>query len=310
MTELPERDLPPGRHRVLKEHLMSEIGNEKCAATARKVWRRPAFMGPLLAGAVAASMVIALAVSGQSSGDGDGDGADRPPTEAAALLEDIALAAEHSEQLGDIRDDQFVYIESRVGYVRYVMGEKRPHFDPVHKREVWLSVDGTRQGLLREDNDNGESPLDAQPAGIERNTSYRHLQTLPTDPDGMLKWLHRVSENGKSEDQSTFTLVGDLLGESLMPPDVSAALYRAAAKIPGVEVVEDTVDAAGRRGVGVARESDGVREELIFDKTTKAYLGERGVAVRDTVAGLRKGEVAGARAIMKRVVVDRVRQTS
>jgi hypothetical protein len=121
----------------------------------------------------------------------------------------------------------------------------------------------------------------------------------------MLKWLHRVSGGGESEDQNTFVQVGDLLFETLMPPAQSAALYRAAARIPGVVVVPDAVDAAGRHGVAVARVNDGEREELIFDKETKQFLGERIVAVEDLPDGQKKGELTGSSAILERAVVDK-----
>ncbi|GGX02922.1 CU044_5270 family protein [Streptomyces chryseus] len=303
---LPERELPPGRHRVLKEHLMRETQPEP--APVRKTWRRPAFAVPLAAAAVAGATVFALS----SAGPGGGGGAQPAfSPEAVGLLEDIALAAQRADVPDSVRDDQFVYIESRVGYVQYAEG-KKPRFAPVHKRETWKSVDGTREGLLREKGeniDNGEIELEPDTPGIASNTNYRHLQTLPTDPAKMLDWLHRTSEGGKSEDQNTFVLVGDLIHESLMPPEVSAALYRAAAKIPGVVVVPDAVDAAGRHGVAVAREDDGILEQLIFDKETKAFLGEREVVVEDTRGGLKKGDLAGTSAVLERSVVDEAGRT-
>ncbi|MES4904431.1 MULTISPECIES: CU044_5270 family protein [unclassified Streptomyces] len=102
-------------------------------------------------------------------------------------------------------------------------------------------------------------------------------------------------------------LVGDLIRESLMPPKVSAAFYRAAAKIPGVVVVPDAVDAAGRHGVAVARADSGrstLREELIFDEKTGEYLGERSVALEDA-DGHRAGQVTGTTALLNRAVVDK-----
>ncbi|MGW6206314.1 hypothetical protein ACWF9B_22075 [Streptomyces sp. NPDC055089] len=88
-----------------------------------------------------------------------------------------------------------------------------------------------------------------------------------------------------------------------MPPKVAAALYRATAKIPGVVVVHDAVDAAGRHGIAIGREDAGVMEQLIFDKKTKAFLGEREVAVRDA-GQMKKGDLLGVSAVMHRMVVD------
>ncbi|GAA2325936.1 CU044_5270 family protein [Streptomyces kunmingensis] len=301
MTELPEKSLPPGRHELLKEHLMTEIRQSDAPAHAsvHKKWLRPALAAASVATAAAVTFVF-LPLSGE------GANAQPPTKEAVALLEDIALAAAHENVPGGIRDDQFVYIESKVGYTTHQEG-KKAKLDPVHKREVWLSVDGLHTGLIREPDYGfaGEEALKPDLPLYEGSTNYRNLQTLPTDPDAMLKWLHRVSAGGESKDQNTFVQVGDLSFESLMPAAQSAALYRAAAKIPGVVVVPDAVDAAGRRGVAVARVNDGERQELIFDKKTKQFLGERTVAVEDLPDGQKKGELTGSSAILERAVVDK-----
>ncbi|MGW1881315.1 CU044_5270 family protein [Streptomyces sp. NPDC001970] len=140
--------------------------------------------------------------------------------------------------------------------------------------------------------------------------SYRHLETL-TDPGTMLDRLRENADGGgsNSEEQQMFALVGDLIRENALPPEVGAALCRAAAKIPGAVVVDDVADAAGRHGVAIAREDDGIRAQLIFDRNAKELLGERDIAVRDTEDGPEKGELAGTSAILERAVVDRVGET-
>ncbi|MFI9547817.1 hypothetical protein ACIHAR_28490 [Streptomyces sp. NPDC052016] len=102
-----------------------------------------------------------------------------------------------------------------------------------------------------------------------------------------------------------FVLVGDLARESLIPPAQAAALYRAAAGISGVFVIDDAVDAAGRHGVAVARIDDGERHEPIFDRKTKEFLGEREVAVADLTSGPEKGDVTARTAVLERTVVDK-----
>ncbi|MEV5729772.1 CU044_5270 family protein [Streptomyces pharetrae] len=297
MNQLPERDLPPGRHRLLKEHLMTEIRRpDEAPARPRRRWLRPA----LVAGTVAAVTAVALTVAVPS-----GEPAPRASKEAAALLEDIALAAEKADAPAGIRDDQFVYIKSKGGWTTQTGDEGPAKLQPVHQREIWLSVDGSQEGMLHDPFARAHhEPLEKQTPGIPSNTNYRHLETLPTDPDEMYEWLNSVSEGSSSKDEANFVLVGDLARESLMPPAQAAALYRAAAKISGVFVVDDTVDAAGRHGVAVARVDDGERVELIFDKETKEFLGEREVAVEDLPSGFEKGEVTGRFAVLERAVVD------
>lgn len=276
---------------------MTEIRHTAPPAPARTSprWRRPALVAAAAA-AVVATFTVALP-SGEST--------PAASKEAVSLLEEVALAAEKAQAPTDVRDDQFVYIRSKGGWTTQT-GDGPARLQPVHQREVWLSVDGSREGMLHAPHVRSDhEPLEKQTPGIPSNTNYRHLQTLPTDPDEMYEWLNSVSEGGNSKDEANFFLVGDLSRESLVPPAQAAALYRAAAKIPGVFVVDDAVDAAGRHGVAVARIDDGERVELIFDKKTKEFLGEREVAVEDLPGGFEKGEVTGRFAVLERAVVDK-----
>lgn len=315
--ELPERDLPPGRHQLLKEHLMTELAREQRdmsassikSPTPQRKWLRPVLGAVAVATAAAAAFTLTL-----PSSDGGGSTQNSPALasdEAVALLEDVALAAEGQRMPDGIEDDQFVYIRSKVTWMGYKMPGDKPTLEPLHQREVWNSVDGTRWGLLREGGSHGgKTKLEPDTPGLETNVNYRSLQKLPTDPAKMLRWLHKASEEGgKSADQNAFVLVGDLAREALMPPDTAAALFRAAAQISDVTVERNAVDAAGRKGIAVARESEGERTELIFHKETKVFLGERVVLVEDDDNyDLKEGTVLGRTAILEREVVDKVDQ--
>ncbi|MFD9910689.1 CU044_5270 family protein [Streptomyces sp. NPDC059063] len=285
-TDFPaprERDLPPGRHLRLKEHLLSEIRQEDVDTVPRakrRGWLRPSLVAGAVAAAVAAGLVVAQPFGGDPAQAGP------PSKETVAVLKQIAAAARKQPAPKDIRDDQFVYMKSKVRW-----GD-----DELHLREFWESVDGRHTGLLHEpENDSENEPMEPDPPLMESDTNYRNLQKLPADPVNMLDWLNRVAEeqtNGKP-----FVLVGDLIYESLMPPEQAAALYLAAARIPGVELVDDAVDAAGRHGVAIAWKDDEVRQELIFDKRTKQFLGERETN--------EDGEVVGHTAVLERKVVDK-----
>ncbi|MFI8536740.1 CU044_5270 family protein [Streptomyces aquilus] len=293
MNQLPEIDLPPGRHRLLKEHLLTEIRQEPETVRPRRPWLRPA----LIAGAVAAATAVAFTVAVPSGSSDPAEG-----KEAAALWEDIALAAERTAVPGGIRDDQFVYVKSKVSWSGYDAATGAGTIEPVRVREAWESVDGTRRGAVTDlYRKFDRSPVDADPQDC-----YRNLQTLPTDPDKMYDWLNRTSHGTNSKNEANFVLVADLVNESLIPPAQAAALYRAAARIPDVHVVDDAVDAAGRHGVAIARDDRGRRFELIFDKETKEYLGERQVALKDLAQGVEKGDVIARTAVLERAVVDKV----
>ncbi|WP_328933624.1 MULTISPECIES: CU044_5270 family protein [unclassified Streptomyces] len=304
LPELPERDLPPGRHRLLKEHLMTEIRHEDAAPADRpRKWLRPA----LAAAAVATAAAVAFVVLPSS----DPGTPTRPPSRSTvALLEDIALAAEHEKSYGTVRDDQFVYVESRVSYTHSGEGTKT-QVDPPHRQEVWMSVDGLHTGMVREAGLGAHSvPPDVKPGkvGWEVSSFYNHVKTLPTDADAMYAYLAGTAPkySGQEKNQAMFVLVGDLLRDAIVPPKQSAALFRAVARIPGVTTVEGVRDAAGRPGVAIARTDpdNPLRDEWIFDAKTHEFLGEREVATKDN-AGVKKGTVTANTAVLRRAVVDR-----
>jgi hypothetical protein len=152
---------------------------------------------------------------------------------------------------------------------------------------------------------------------------------VPTDPDGLLAAVYRLVEDpecsfipvGDTVQDRAFMLIDGML-QTLMPPDVQAALYQALAKIPGVTVVQGATDAAGRRGVAFVRaaaiegpgSSGWLRLEIILDPDTYRYLGARHVVTRDhfipdTPSGskgtwFRTGQVLVSRAQLALAVVD------
>jgi len=188
---------------------------------------------------------------------------------------------------------------------------------------VWESADGTKGWLIDpavNDSPEGEtlSLPDEQgntPQASLNGPSYDYLSKLTTDPDELLAKIYKETKGmGNSPDQQAFSTIGDLLGESYPPAALYSALFKTAAKIPGVVVVNDAVDAVGRPGVAVARldETSGQREEWIFDKKTHVFLGERSVQVKgaDGDDGLIKpGTVVFTSAVVNRAVVDGIKQT-
>ncbi|WP_123975506.1 hypothetical protein [Streptomyces sp. Ag109_O5-1] len=64
-----------------------------------------------------------------------------------------------------------------------------------------------------------------------------------------------------------------MLPDATLLPELDAALYRTAAKIPGVSVVADAKDFTGRSGIGLSfRERDG-RTVWVFDRKSLDFLG-------------------------------------
>jgi len=120
---------------------------------------------------------------------------------------------------------------------------------------------------------------------------------------------------GRTGEDLAFDLAGELLRETYLPPKVSASLYRAVAKIPGIVLVKNSVDAVGRHGIAVGyvgKDKTG-RDELIFGKKSFDFLGTRELVLKDARTNpgqvcdgvIKAGSVTGTNAILKRAVVDK-----
>ncbi|MER8047559.1 CU044_5270 family protein [Streptomyces sp. NPDC094032] len=324
-----DRDLRPGRHRHYKDVLMQEIDRDLARDHARdhdrdrarsggaRRFLRPAVALPVTALALAGALGVTLTAT---------DAGPRTPARAQAgqeprasvLLNRIATVAATSGAL-TVREDQFVYVRSVQTPNEGAFGGPVKLGAP-HEREVWTTqVSGpTReQGLIREYGKDwpivegvpdGADPAahPGRPAGMERPT-YQWLAALPTDPEALLRRLESELRpvEGQEEAQTLFLTIGGLLQETVLPPETAAALYQAAARIPGVVEVADAVDAAGRPGLAVAREDKGAgeRTEWIFDRSRLAFLGERSRLTRDSARGS-AGTVTHASAVLDRAVVD------
>jgi hypothetical protein len=112
------------------------------------------------------------------------------------------------------------------------------------------------------------------------------LSNLPTNPGTLLAGVEARTV-GSSFDApagaaGTFEIIGDLLRETDASPRLRAALYQAAAQMPGVTLIGTVTDAAGRSGTAVAYASGGEQNELIFDPTTSVLLGEATVVTDPT----------------------------
>ena len=122
--------------------------------------------------------------------------------------------------------------------------------------------------------------------------TYAQLQRLPTAASALLGYLyreqthscppgmlHQMSRPG-IEWSGIYTVLGDV---PLLPPRFGAALFNAAAQIPGVQVIRNVTTAAGQRGIAVARTvharpwNGGFlaidQAEFIFNPHTYQYLG-------------------------------------
>lgn len=207
-----------------------------------------------------------------------------PPAAAAdpvAVLRNAAAAALKSPATPP-RPGQFLYTKTK---------------DPEGERESWRSADGTHDGLIkladgssfplpgcrngRAQAYKGEEPLNGVTEPCTPSPGYR--ADLPTDVDAMFAHLnagHDGDFNAMGKD------VLSLASESYLSPEVRAALFGAAAKVPGLRAIDHTQDAAGRPGVGITwplRPGDDPKVAkpvvIVFAAGTFQFLGTNSTAV-------------------------------
>lgn len=257
-----------------------------------------------LVAATVAAAALALAVVAPLLGTG-GNGS---RAEAAELLRKAARVA--AQQPPVSQADGYRYTKSEGAFLSTSGdGVMVSALVPV-VREIWVAPNGSGRILKTEQDPIFFSPQDqqrwedaGQPPLAEVGTSdesfgpggltYEDLESLPTDPDALFELIRSRAEHNEAVEAEMLVIVGDLLRESLAPPELRAALYEVAARIPGIELVEVTDRAvsssggvlapvpAGRRAVAVAIESDYsgtlIRNELIFDPDTSEMFAERQV---------------------------------
>ncbi|MCC3769175.1 CU044_5270 family protein [Streptomyces sp. UNOC14_S4] len=314
--------MPPARQSLLKEHFMNEICSAAPApAVRRRGLRRPVWVAVPAAAALAAGVVVAA--PWEQGGRDDGVRVSgRPSPEAAepqvveleagttkglsAAVERISLAASRQPLL-EPRPDQFIYVESRVSFLRSEssVGKEKNWITPLHIRRLWISPDGAK-GYLYEPGHGflDRTGEDLDKAETDGRHSYNNVKALPADPDALLKRLYQDGRKGDPDaDWMAFKEIGSLLQEQVAPPQTSAALYKTAARIPGVKLVGDTTDAGGRRGIAIAFDNGGHRKEWIFDKNTYTYLGQREILLKEAY-GMKPGTVIGQTTVVTRAVVD------
>ncbi|MEU1692498.1 CU044_5270 family protein [Streptomyces hirsutus] len=288
----PYPEPAPGRVEARREHFLSEVDRQARSRSPRPALRPRGRWGLVLGTAVAAGATAVVLGLGSGSIDAPRN---VPPASAASveLLERAALAAATTPQT-KVRAGQYSYVRT-VGHTSVLSENEAGTMDLLREdegREQWTSVDGSERTLQRKDGN--DHLLPGTPGrGNLNSPTYHFLASLPTDPDILLKRIRDDAEENHGAgsdsttgpDQEAFVTIGDLLRNGVTPSETSAALYRAAALIPGVDVIPDAVDAAGRHGVAVARTHGGERTEWIFDKSTARLLGERTVLVEDNAWG-------------------------
>ena len=206
---------------------------------------------PGLAGAVAVIAAAAIAATVLP-----GHGTRSTPILTATLLADRAAAAALSQPA--VRPGQWVY--------REIKWQLTDGPRPVGTESTWTTASGKRAYV---GNDYLEVAIGALP--------YSELGSLPSDPAVLEKYLgdtplvpgfvgscvrvatHQIIKcpprtlprNMTRSEHATvaFSQIQGMLWKYVLPPKLAAELFHALARIPGIRVLRDATDIAGRHGV-------------------------------------------------------------
>ncbi|HEY0247576.1 MAG TPA: CU044_5270 family protein [Gryllotalpicola sp.] len=134
--------------------------------------------------------------------------------------------------------------------------------------------------------------------------SEADLQALPDNGYQLLNYIYRVTlGKGSSPDAEAFTYIADLLRSGFVPAEQRATLYDAAALIPGVTVVDKQATLDGRTGIALGHTNGkSIRQEIVIDPDTGLLIGEREIALDDSIPGLPAGTAIESTAITTTVV--------
>ncbi|WP_435975566.1 CU044_5270 family protein [Streptomyces sp. Qhu_M48] len=332
--------MPLDRQLLLEEYLLNEFRTTAPATaptpapTAAKRPLRRALLIAVPATAAALTAVVAVNVlAGEVGAPRLGSASVEAPVvpveegstlQLVSTVQQIAAAAS-TQRIPEPKPGQYIYIKSKVSYLSQSLDadndESRTWVQPLHQREIWKSPDALSgwldepgyvpEGGIGLGNDNPHAkPVNGKDIPGEALTlSYDWLKARPTDPEALLNGIYKTVSGPRDRDQQAFETIKAIVNEQLVPAPNAAALYRAAARIPGVVVVQNSQDAAGRAGLALARldEKTGERIELVFDRESFAYLGSRGIQVKPA-HGIKPGTVTERTAVLERAVVDTLKE--
>lgn len=124
------------------------------------------------------------------------------------------------------------------------------------------------------------------------------LARQPRDPDALLavlrndplfdhaprNALERAREKVMSKDEIAFGRITRVLESGFAPADLRAALYQAARRIPGIQLLGDVTTLDGRPGRAIGYTGVGQRLDIIISPTTGDSIGSRLVTNQEGAA--------------------------
>jgi hypothetical protein len=299
LREFCTEEAPPGPQRLAAVRARVVAGFDAAPLShARGRQRRrfglpyPALTGGLAALAAAAAAAALIITPG---GSGAGSASKQVRLDAAVVLHRAALAALTAPVPGT---RQFIY--AQVTSLQTGTGQSAPSPAPLgsnvlQRGEEWVSVTGTQPTTISATPCPGPPgmPTPAAVCTIRFQPgfytfTYAGLEELPTAPGALLDYLYREQSGfcqgtdatvsrAELEWAAIYSIMTDV---PVLPPRFGAALFTAAAQIPGVTVITNVTTAAGQPGIAVARTMPvnsqnprASRLELIFSPHSYRSIG-------------------------------------
>ena len=126
----------------------------------------------------------------------------------------------------------------------------------------------------------GQAPL------LIIGTTLNEAGGLPRDPGALLDLIYeRTKGANKSPEIAAFVTIADGLRTGVVPADLRATMYKAAAMIPGVTVGDRQATVDGRTGIAIGIPSlEGTsRADIIIDPVSGLVIGEQDVLLDDSL---------------------------
>jgi hypothetical protein len=282
------------------------MGHESGSASSaesrprRGAYRKRAFAA--VAAAAIAALALVIGLPGGVSGNHD----------ALAALNEVAETAAATQPTTPTGDRPYLYLKTQFMSVDTSVANGTAW--SVYKsetKEEWAANDGSGRRLVVEEQPKFVGPVDranweaagmpnflpadggarttesSLPAGtFDDGFPDKELSALPTEPSALSEALRQRAENIHSDvptPAGTLELIGEILRNPAASPELRAALYEAAALVPGIEYLGEKVDVTGRTGVAVGLVSaySGQRTlySLIYDPSSSEALAMEATAL-------------------------------
>jgi len=261
----------------------------------KRRWPRAFALAPVAAALAAAYLLVG--------------GSSHQPSPASAALETAALhiVALPSPTLGEGRA---WYVHTRGDYLSWqsLPGVDAGTFawlDHQHHKQ-WVSCDGARHFITTDQPGGFVTPRDhaqwlaaGRPKLADRfelrdhadkpfyflggYASCAQVRAMPTAPDKILAAIQKNTAGSDLEPPyEALDTIAQTLVDAPLSAEQAAALYRTAARLPGIELLGQAHDHVGRPGLAVAIDdhSHGYRLVLIIDAHTGRLLGKSNIILR------------------------------